>query len=77
MEILSSYKTIPASGWHAVAALPTDEAFSPIREMQQRMLAATLLLSLLAGTLTWWILRHQLSPLVDTAATLAAFLLPP
>ena len=72
MEILSSYKTIPASGWHAVAALPTDEAFSPIREMQQRMLAATLLLSLLAGTLTWWILRHQLSPLVDTAATLAA-----
>ena len=70
-EVLSSFKTIPASGWHAVATLPTDEAFSPIRDMQQRMLVATLLLSLLAGTLTWWILRHQLSPLLDTAETLA------
>ncbi len=71
VEVLSSFKTISASGWHAVATLPTDEAFSPIRDMQRRMLAATLLLSLLAGTLTWWILRHQLSPLVDTAAMLA------
>ncbi len=71
VEVLSSFKAIPASGWHAVANLPTDEAFSPIRDMQQRMLVATLLLSLLAGTLTWWILQHQLSPLVDTAATLA------
>ena len=71
VEVLSSFKTIPASGWHAVATLPTDEAFSPIRDMQRRMLAATLLLSLLAGTLTWWLLRHQLSPLVDTAAMLA------
>ena len=72
IEVLSSFKTIRASGWHAAATLPTDEAFSPIRDMQQRMRVATLLLSLLAGALIWWLMRHQLSPLSDTASKLAA-----
>jgi diguanylate cyclase (GGDEF)-like protein len=31
------------------------------------------LLSLLAGGLTWWMLRHQLSPMLDAVRTLAAW----
>jgi len=72
VEVLASAKGIPVAGWYLVASLPTAEAFSPIREMQQRMLWATLLLTLLAGALTWWVVRRQLSPLLSTARTLAA-----
>ncbi|WP_291994963.1 cache domain-containing protein [Candidatus Accumulibacter sp. ACC003] len=41
-EILTSSKRIPVAGWDIVAILPTSEAFAPIRDMQQRMLLATL-----------------------------------
>ena len=71
VEVLASVKQIPIAGWYAVASLPTEEAFAPIRDMQHPMLAATLLLSLLAGALTWRILRHQISPLLETASRLA------
>ena len=66
VEILASAKGIPVAGWYASAVLPTDEAFAPIYLMQQRMLLATAVLSLLAAALTWWILRRQLSPLLAT-----------
>ncbi len=71
-DVLASAKGIPAAGWYAVATLPVAEAFAPIRDMQQRMLMATLVLTLLAGWLTWWMLKRQLSPLLVTAKTLAA-----
>ncbi len=71
VEILNSVKAIPAAGWYLAANLPTDEAFAPIYAMQRRMLLATILLTLLAGCLTWWMLRHQLSPLHAAANTLA------
>jgi len=45
--------------------LPVKEAFAPIQAMQQRMFIATLLLTLLAGGLTWWILQHQLEPVLS------------
>ena len=72
VEVLASTKGIPVAGWYLAASLPTAEAFSPIRRMQQRMLWATLALTVLAGALTWWIVRRQLSPLLSTAGTLAA-----
>ncbi len=53
-------------------ALPTVEAFAPIRAMQQRMLIATIALTLLAAGLTWWKLKRQLTPLSAAAATLRA-----
>ncbi|MBI2749852.1 MAG: PAS domain-containing protein [Burkholderiales bacterium] len=40
--------------------------------MQRRMLSATILLTLLASVLTWWMLRRQLAPLTTAAGTLAA-----
>lgn len=69
-EVLFSTKIIPVTGWHVAATLPTAEAFAPIRDMQQRMLLATILLTLIAGGLTWWMLRHQLAPIGAAAAAL-------
>ena len=71
VEYLSSNKGIPMAGWYVSAVLPTAEAFAPIHEMKRRMWLATLFLTLLAGGLTWWILRRQFSPLQETAKTLA------
>ena len=70
-EILQSVKGMPVTDWYLAVALPTEEAFAPIREMQQRMLIATILLTLLAGGLTWWMLSRQLAPMLDTVKTLA------
>ncbi|MBV5350156.1 HAMP domain-containing protein, partial [bacterium] len=39
--------------------------------MEQRILLATLLLTLLAGSLTWWMVRRQLSPLSQASKKLA------
>jgi two-component system sensor histidine kinase/response regulator len=71
-EELSAAKGIPVAGWLMVAALPTAEAFAPIHVMQQRMLLAAIMLTLLASVLIWWLLRRQLSPLLATAKTLIA-----
>jgi two-component system sensor histidine kinase/response regulator len=72
VDTLTSTRSIPAAGWLAAATLPTAEAFTPIHEMQQRMFISTLLLSLLSGGIGWWLLKRQLSPLLDAANTLTA-----
>lgn len=71
VEVLAAVKRIPVAGWCVNVVLPTAEAFAPIRAMQQRMLLATIFLSLLAGILTWWMLRRQLSPMLAAVRTLA------
>jgi PAS domain S-box-containing protein len=60
------------AGWYVSVVLPTEEAFAPIRAMQQNMLLAAIVLTLLAGVLTWWMLRRQLAPMLATVKTLAA-----
>ena len=70
VQILAAAKKVPVAGWYASVVLPTDEVYSPIREMQRNLVFATILLTLLAGGLTWWILRRQFSPLLETARTL-------
>ncbi|MBK7005888.1 MAG: EAL domain-containing protein [Burkholderiales bacterium] len=76
VEILVSVKGIPAARWAMVATLPTGEAFAPIAAMQQRVLWATVLLTVLAGAVTWWLtwrmLRLQLAPVLAATRSLAA-----
>lgn len=72
VEVLVSAKGVPVAGWYVAAVLPTAEAFAPIVDMQGRMLLATVFLTLLAGFLTWWLIKHQLAPIFATARTLAA-----
>lgn len=72
LEVLVSAKRIPVADWVMVVSLPTAEAFAPVQKMQRRILVATLLLTLLAGVLTWWMLRRELSPVVRCPATAPA-----
>jgi two-component system sensor histidine kinase/response regulator len=72
VDILASAKPIPVSGWYIAVTLPTAEAFAPINDIEQRLLAATLLLTLLAGGLTWWMLKRQFAPLLSATQALAA-----
>lgn len=72
LELMASAKGVPTAGWSVMALLPTTEAFSPIYAMWQRTLLTTILLTLLVGILTWWMMRRQLSPMLDTVKTLAS-----
>ena len=71
VELLTSHKIIPVTGWYLAASLPTTEALASILDMQRRMGAVTFVLAFLACFPIWWVLKRQLSPLVDTAKTLA------
>ena len=57
VEVLGSAKGIPTAGWYLAVAMPTAIAFAPLRTMEYQLLAATLVLTLLVGALTWWIVR--------------------
>jgi len=72
VEVLSSASTMPVANWLVVATLPTEEALAPIRTMQRHILMVTIFLTLVAGLLTWWMLRRQLSPMLAAARTLTA-----
>jgi len=75
IEELSAAKRIAAADWLLVAVLPSAEAFAPIATVQQRLLLATLLLTLLSSALTWWVirrlLRHQLAPALNASRALS------
>ena len=71
VEVLSSGVRLSAVGWGVSASMPTEEAFASVRDLQQRMLIATIFLTLFAGVVTWWMLRHELAPLLKTANVLA------
>ena len=71
-EILVSARRIYLTDWFIVAALPSSEAFALIYAMQRYMLQATLLLTLLAGGLTWWMIRRELSPMLAAMKTLGS-----
>jgi len=72
VEVLTSTKNIPLGNWQLAASLPTEEAFAPILAMQYRMLLATILLTFLAGGLTWWMLKRQLLPMLNAVKAVAS-----
>jgi PAS domain S-box-containing protein len=64
VEVLSSAKAVPAAGWYVATTMPTVEVFAPVHTMLHNILRATILLSIIAGGVTWWMLRRQLSPIL-------------
>jgi PAS domain S-box-containing protein len=72
VEQLASVKGVPAAGCYLAVAMPTEEAFAPVYAMQKRMMLATIFLTMVAGGLTWWMLKRQLAPVFTTINTLAA-----
>ena len=71
VEVLSSGVRLTTVQWGVSASMPTAEAFAPVRDLQRRMLIATIFLTVMAGVLTWWMLRHELAPVLETAKMLA------
>ncbi|MFZ4622736.1 MAG: diguanylate cyclase domain-containing protein [Rhodoferax sp.] len=67
VETLAAGAIVPGTGWILWAELPTDEAFAPLRASQQRLLLATLLLSLLVAGWSWWLLRTPVVPVLTPA----------
>ena len=72
---LSAAKRIPVTRWFVVVTLPTDEAFAPIHALVQRVFLSTLIFSLLAGAVIWWLVRRmlqrQFAPMVSASKALA------
>jgi diguanylate cyclase (GGDEF)-like protein/PAS domain S-box-containing protein len=73
IEVLASMKRIPTANWYLAAILPTREAYAPIHSQLNSMLEATLLLTLLAGGLTWWMLRREFTPMLTAISSMANF----
>ncbi len=71
VEVLASSADIPLADWYVMASLPTVVAFAPVQAIQRRMLMVTVLLTLLAGALTWLLLRRQLAHVLDAARMLS------
>jgi len=70
-SVLSANKMIPTTGWILAVVVPTATAFAPIDALQQRLLLAVLLFTLLAGMLIWWQLRRELRPMFTAVQSLA------
>ncbi|MEI6306343.1 MAG: cache domain-containing protein, partial [Deltaproteobacteria bacterium] len=72
--VLASAKRVPVAGWYVAASLPVAGAFTPIHDMQQQALIATLILTVFIGGLVWlvtsWMLRRQLAPMLAASRTL-------
>jgi diguanylate cyclase (GGDEF)-like protein len=71
-EILLSAKRIPSANWGIAISIPTQEIFAPIQTMQQRIVLATLLMTLFIGTLFWSLMHRQLLPIFDAIKSLDA-----
>ncbi|MEI8156501.1 MAG: PAS domain S-box protein [Burkholderiales bacterium] len=73
VEHIAVADRLKVPGWYMVATLPTDEAFAPIRRMQNRLVALACVLTVMAGLLIRWMLARELDPVIATARTLARF----
>lgn len=71
IEVLAATQSIQIADWYIAVTLPTEEVFAPAQEMLKKILLAAALLSLLAGGITWWMLRRSLAPMFSAAQTLA------
>jgi PAS domain S-box-containing protein len=62
---------IPAADWLLILTMPTRDAFAAIDAMEKRMRLAAIFFTLLAGILTWALLKTQLAPMTAAAEVLA------
>ena len=70
VEALVSGKQVPSAGWVVQMALPTAEAFAPIRAMKTQAYASAGLLTLLATLLLWVLIWYLLRPLDRATAVI-------
>ena len=70
-EVLTSVKHLASTDWGLAVYLPTSEAFAPINDLRRQLVLGALLLTLLAGFLSWWFVKRQFAPLLGTIRTLS------
>jgi PAS domain S-box-containing protein len=71
VEQLASARRLKTADWGVAITLPIAEAFTPIDRLGRQLLWVTVALTALAGWLTWWMVRRQLSPVESTVRSLA------
>ncbi len=74
VEVLAMAKGVTVANWYVEVILPTEEAFAPIRAMQQRTLLTTITLVLVATISVWLLmsrlLKHEFAPMLDATRRL-------
>ncbi|MFO7765054.1 MAG: ATP-binding protein [Pelovirga sp.] len=76
IDTLATTRGLETTDWLVVVLTPVSEAFAPINDMQRRMTLITLVVTLLVGIVLWWVLRHQLAPVVTTVQALGQMTVP-
>lgn len=70
-EVLASAKRVSVTDWFIVVALPAKEAFAPIENLTNYLMFFSILMTLIAGSLIWWMLKRELVPLFTAVRQLA------
>jgi diguanylate cyclase (GGDEF)-like protein/PAS domain S-box-containing protein len=70
VESLVSAKAVPSAGWIVQVALPTEEAFAPIRNMKRLVFSIAAAMTILVGLVVWLLLRRSLVPLEQATAAI-------
>jgi diguanylate cyclase (GGDEF)-like protein len=60
-EVMNTARSVSVADWRLTVSIPTEEAFTPTLGVHRRLMLAAILMSLLAGGLTWWALGRQLT----------------
>lgn len=71
IKVLASAKRVPISGWYIVVALPINEAFAPVEDLKNYLMFFSILMTLVAGSLIWWMLKRELMPMFAAVKQLA------
>ncbi len=72
VRVLASVRQMAEPGWIVAVSQPTAQAFAPLEAMRQRIVVATLVLTVLAAWGIWWMLRRALRPLEHMARRMGA-----
>ncbi len=69
-EVVASWRYLPALGWGIAVKIDTAEAFAPVRELGQRLIALSLLALGAAAAVAWLLARRLVEPVLTlTQAT--------
>ncbi len=71
VDVLTAVRQIPSAGWYAAIATPTRQVYAPIHQLQQQILLATILLTIVMCALLWWAFSRLLRPLEQVADSLS------
>ncbi|WP_083684799.1 diguanylate cyclase domain-containing protein [Massilia putida] len=67
-----TYRRLATTGWILGARYPEAEAFAPLARVRRTVLVVAGILALVAGLLSWWIVRRGLQPLDALRRNVAA-----